>query len=125
MSKTKIVFYANEKGESLLLPYFDIWPKKVVDKFYVRIERLEELGHELKRPEADFLRDGIYELRVRHIKVNYRILYFFSGKIAVLYDGLTKEKIVPPKYINRAIAAKESFDKNPTKHTYEAEDNEN
>ena len=28
------------------------------DKVLVRIERLRELGHELRRPEADFLRDG-------------------------------------------------------------------
>jgi hypothetical protein len=31
---------------------------------YLRLERLREMGHELRRPEADFLRDGIYELRV-------------------------------------------------------------
>ncbi len=28
----------------------------------LRLERLREMGHELRRPEADFLRDGIYEL---------------------------------------------------------------
>lgn len=27
----------------------------------VKIERLRELGHELRRPETDLLRDGIYE----------------------------------------------------------------
>ena len=27
-------------------------------------ERLAQLGHELRRPEADYLRDQIYELRI-------------------------------------------------------------
>src|SRR2546426_10968641 len=28
----------------------------------LRLDRLREMGHELRRPEADLLRDGIYEL---------------------------------------------------------------
>jgi hypothetical protein len=35
------------------------------------------MGHELRRPEADFLRDGIYELRASLGGVHHRILYFF------------------------------------------------
>ncbi|MDP8205138.1 MAG: type II toxin-antitoxin system RelE/ParE family toxin [Candidatus Electryonea clarkiae] len=38
-------------------------PKKMQDKAEARILRLEEAGYELKRPVADILRDGIYELR--------------------------------------------------------------
>jgi hypothetical protein len=30
-----------------------------------RIELLSQLGHELRRPAADILRDGIYELRAK------------------------------------------------------------
>lgn len=67
-----------------------------------RIERLKEMGHMLRRPEADFLRDGIYELRVRHLNVNYRLLYFFHGQaISIISHGLTKEAEVPLKEIDR------------------------
>ena len=38
-------------------------PVKAQAKCFLRVERLRELGHELRRPEADLLRDGIYELR--------------------------------------------------------------
>lgn len=55
--------------------------KKALDKCRVRIERLRDLGHELRRPEADLLRDGIYELRVRLGTLNYRMLYFFHGQL--------------------------------------------
>jgi hypothetical protein len=35
------------------------------------------LGHELRRPEADFLRDGVYELRISLNHIQYRLLYCF------------------------------------------------
>jgi hypothetical protein len=49
-------------------------------KCFARIERLRELGHDIRRPEADFLRDGIYELRVSLSHVQYRILYSFHAE---------------------------------------------
>ena len=59
---------------------------------YLRLERLREMGRELRRPEADFLRDGIYELRVSLQGVHHRILYFFHGAVAaVVSHGLIKE----------------------------------
>src|SRR5262249_12017187 len=42
-----------------------------------RIERLRELGYDLRRPEADLLRDGVYKLRGSLNHVQYRILYSF------------------------------------------------
>ena len=68
---------------------------------------------------ADYLRDGIHELRVRHGHVNYRILYFFHGRAAaILAHGLTKEDEVPHADIERAIQRKETFAKDPANHTY-------
>lgn len=82
-------------------------------------ERLAELGHELRRPEADFLRDGIYELRWRVQSVHYRILYFFHGKAAVvLAYGFTKEDRVPAKDIDLARKRKDLFEADPAVHTY-------
>jgi DNA-binding XRE family transcriptional regulator len=43
--------------------WFEKLPDHAKDKVLVRIERLQDLGHELRWPEADFLRDGIRELR--------------------------------------------------------------
>ena len=81
---------------------------------------MKALGHELRRPEADYLRDGIYELRIRRGHVNYRILYFFYGNIAaVLSHGLVKERRVSPKEINKAIQRRQKFEQNPEQHTWE------
>lgn len=87
-----------------------------------RIRRLVELGHELRRPEADFLRDGIYELRAKKGRVNYRILYFFHGQnVATLGHAITKEGKIPDAEIERTSRRKEAFERNPARHTYEEE----
>ena len=66
--------------------------RRAYAKCVVRIQRLAQEGHALRRPEADYLRDGIYELRARQGRVNYRILYFFRGQnVVILAHGLTKE----------------------------------
>lgn len=76
-------------------------------------------GYELRRPIADMLRDGIYELRTRHGTVQYRILYFFHGQnVAVLAHSFTKEKKIPPEMIDEAVRRKNLFDASPDRHTY-------
>jgi putative component of toxin-antitoxin plasmid stabilization module len=93
--------------------------RRAFAKCVARIQRLTDAGFELRRPEADFLRDGIYELRIRVGKVNYRILYFFHGRVAaVLLHGLTKEGSVPNADIERAVRRKELFEATPARHTY-------
>ena len=72
-----------------------------------------------RRPVADYLRDGIYELRARRGRVNYRLLYFFHGRgVAILAHGLSKEDEVPDAEIERAIERKKAFAKAPARHTY-------
>src|SRR5580698_5017325 len=119
MPKTRVVFYMEDDGSVPVLEWLDSLPAKALDKCTVRIERLEEIGHELRRPEADFLRNGIYELRVGLQHVNYRILYFFHGRTAaVISHGLVKEDEVPSKEIQKAIERKRRFEQNPNAHTY-------
>ena len=120
MPETRVVFYRELDGSVPLLEWFDRLPSRVKAKCIVSIERLRELGHELRRPEADYLRDGIYELRVRYQSVNYRVLYFFHGRVAaVLSHGLKKERIVPPKEIELAVKRSSAYATNPRLHTYE------
>src|SRR6059058_4258636 len=112
MPQTKVVFYKEDDGSVPILDWLDSLQERALDKCRVRIERLEELGHELRRPEADLLRDGIYELRVGLQHVNYRMLYFFRGRIAaVISHGLVKEAEVPAKEIEKAIERKQRFEK--------------
>ena len=120
MPRTKVILFREEDGTVPLLEWLDNLEARVKAKCQVRIERLEELGHELRRPEADFLRDGIYELRVGFGGVHYRMLYFFHGKTAVvLSHGLVKAREVPPREINKAIERKRRFETNSDHFTHE------
>ncbi len=122
MPKTKVVFYQEDDGSVPVLEWLDTLSQKVQDKCFVKIERLAELGCELRRPEADLLRDKIYELRIGLRGINYRILYFFYGnQAAVLSHGIIKEQAVPPKEIDRAIKRKKKFEQDPEAHTYREE----
>ncbi len=53
MPKTKVVFYQEDDGSVPVLEWLDTLSQKVQDKCFVKIERLAELGCELRRPEAD------------------------------------------------------------------------
>jgi hypothetical protein len=117
----QIVFFSDQ-NKCPVLDWLDTLPKKVQAKAHVRIERLAEMGHELRRPEADLLREGIYELRWRFQSVNYRILYFFHGRTtAILSNGLTKEGQVPFNEIDISIERKRKFETNPDRYTFREE----
>jgi hypothetical protein len=111
-----MVFY--REGETIL---FDEWlntlPVKVQAKCLSQLGLLRSQGYELRRPIADILRDGIYELRPTYQGVHYRILYFFSGKnLVVISHGITKESQVPPIEIERALERKKKYEANPRAH---------
>ena len=120
MPKIPVVFYRESDGTAPVLKWLDALPAKAQDKCLIKIERLCELGHELRRPEADLLREGIYELRIGLQGINYRILYFFHGRTAaVLAQGLVKERVVPSREIDVALTRKRRFEQDPEHHTYE------
>jgi len=122
MPETEVVIFEENDSSSPLLEWFDEIPEKAQNKCIVKIERLAELGYEIRRPEGDILRDGIYELRASLQGVQYRILYFFNEGRVVLSHGIIKKgNEVPSVEIDRAIERKGRFLMNPEKHTYREE----
>lgn len=119
MPEIRVIFYQEKDGTVPLLMWLDGLSEKVQLKCLGRIERLKQEGHALRRPEADFLRDKIYELRIGFQGINYRMLYFFHGNVAaVVSHGIVKEDKVPPKEIEKAIERMEKFQRSPETHTY-------
>jgi phage-related protein len=119
--QTEVIFYQDEDGSAPALEWLRglrRGEQRAYAKCVARIRELAELGHELRRPAADLLRDGIHELRARSGRVHYRLLYFFHGKTAaVLAHGLTKEGAVPDAEIERALVRKKRFLENPERHS--------
>ena len=122
MPITEVVFYQEADGHSPVVEWLEelsSMDAAAYAKCVAVIERLEADGHALRRPTADILRDGIYELRAKKGRVNYRILYFFHGRnVAILAHGITKEAEVPKVEIERALRRKKAFEADPEQHTY-------
>lgn len=122
MPQIKLFFFQDADGAAPVWEWLkDLRARnpKAYIKCVVRIRRLAESGHELRRPEADLLRDGIYELRARLGTLNYRILYFFHGRdVGVLAHAITKEDEIPVVEINRAVQRKRTFVASPIAHTF-------
>lgn len=123
MPKTEVRFYQDERDRVPVLEWLVKLQAKdqaAYAKCVAAIRRLAAEGHEIRRPTADYLRDKIYELRVKRGRVNYRILYFFHGRnVVVLVHALIKERKVPDTDIDQALARKEQHEKDPEKHTYQ------
>ncbi len=129
MPRTDVVFYRDddEKQTVLVLRWMKTLPAKVQDKCQAYLGQLEDFGHELRRPVADYLRDGIHELRPSYQGVHYRMLYFFpkrekstvaEPRVVVVSHGFAKEGVVPDGEIERAIALKRAFELDPERHTF-------
>ena len=124
MPKTKIVFFKDTDGavpyKTWLNTYVTRRDRRAAIKCTIRLELLRDRGSELRRPYADYLRDGIYELRLEFGGVNYRILYFFhDAEVVVITHGLTKEAKVPAREIDLAVERKGMFESDPEGHRYE------
>ncbi len=124
MPGTEVIMFQETDGTVPLIKWLDRLPEKVQQKCLVKIQRLEEQGYELHRPEADSLRDGIHELRVAFRGIQFRMLYFFHGQQAVISHGLKKESEVPSKEIDLAIERRARFKSDPLKYTYTETGNE-
>jgi phage-related protein len=120
MPQTDVFFYRDEDGTVPVLTWLQELAasnRRAAAACIAKLRLLAAFGHELRRPNADYLRDGIYELRVRRGKVNYRILYFYHGQnVAILAHSLTKEQRVPPVDIVRALDRKQSYEQDPETH---------
>jgi hypothetical protein len=123
---TTLLFYCDKDGRSPVVEWLEELRRsdpKGYANCVVRIEQLASHGHELRRPAADYLRDGILELRAKQRHVQYRILYFFHGRnLAILANAITKAgSAVPNVEIERALGRKAAFEANPAAHTYDEE----
>ena len=123
MPPTRVILYQEADGRVPLDDWLGALPAKARAKCQVRLDRLEELGHKLRRPEAAYLREGIYELRMTHSGVNYRMLYFFDRTEAmVVSHGFSKQQgPVPPREIMLALRRKAAFAADPAAHTFTPE----
>jgi phage-related protein len=123
MPFTPLVLFRDDDGSIPLQDWLDGLQEKARERCLTKLELLEESGHELRRPAAEYIEGtDLYELRVKFHKVNLRMLYFFHGQEAVVVShGFAKEGRLPQKEINLAAERMMKFKSNPERHTHRQE----
>lgn len=103
-------FYLRERGDEPVREFLRALPKEIRRLAGGILEKLGEFGPGLRRPHADYLKDGIYELRFRWERVEFRILYFFDGTEVVLTNAFVKKtRRAPNEEIERAIRRRDEW----------------
>jgi phage-related protein len=123
MPNTPVVLYLEDDNSVPLRDWLDGLPAQVRDRCLARLDLLEQLGHELRRPHAEYIEGtDLYELRLKVFRINYRMLYFFHGqRAAVVSHGFSKEDRIPPGEINLATERMGKFKADPDRHTFREE----
>lgn len=83
-----IYFYVDDRGHRPVKEFVDSLPMRDQAKVLAYLEELKRQGHNLRRPMADYLSEGIYELRPK----DNRIFYFFFLKDNVVLLHAIKKK---------------------------------
>ncbi len=87
-----IEYYQSEAGRTPVKDYIDSLDAGSRAKVARTLELLEEFGISLGMPYAKHLEQHLWELRTRHGRNRYRIIYFLAtGQTFVLLHGLTKK----------------------------------
>ncbi len=107
----EVEFYETKDGECPTQLFLDGLSPSIDLPFVMNdLARLEAFGNQLRRPQADYLERGIYELRTETASGQIRLLYFFfyQEKI-VISHGIRKKQKVPPNQIDRAVANRKDY----------------
>ncbi len=121
MPPVRLVIFQNHEESVPFLDWFQGLEDKARAKCQARLKLLSREGFSLRRPVADYLRDGVYELRFKVRGVNFRVLYFYFGRDTVVVShGLSKQAArVPSPEIDQALKNMTVFEKDPEAHTFD------
>ena len=62
-------------------------------KIFAYLEELKRQGHNLRRPMADYIGNGIYELRPKHDRIFY--FFFLKDRVVLLHAIRKKSDKIP------------------------------
>jgi phage-related protein len=93
-----IEYYQSPGGKYPIEEYVDSLDAKSRARVARTLDLLEEFGINLGMPYARYLEKQLWELRIRHGRNRYRIIYFLDiGETFVLLHGFTKKTATVPK----------------------------
>jgi hypothetical protein len=91
--------FRTEQGEALVQAFIAALAGRDRDEAVALVRLLEEQGNALRRPQSGILKEGLFELRGKQIRIFYM---FLPGRRVVLLDGeIKKRDDIPPKTLKR------------------------
>jgi len=90
-----VYYFIDEDGCKPVKDFIGSLTDKEQAKVYAYIAELKNQGNNLRRPMADYLRDGIYELRPKDNRIFY---FFYLRDRAVLVHAIKKHVQRIPEY---------------------------
>lgn len=100
-----IYYFVDERGDNPVRDFIESLPLKERAKVFAYINELKRQGNNLRRPMADYLEDGIYELRAK----DNRIFYFFYLKdnAVLVHAAKKKTREIPRNDLNLCLKRKQ------------------
>jgi len=93
-----VEFYEQENGKTPMVEFLDSLDIKMKAKVLQMISVLQDYGNELREPYTKYLKDGIFELRVKQGSDITRSFYFFiTGKKIIMTNGFVKKTSKTPE----------------------------
>ena len=83
-----VYYFVDERGMSPVKEFIDSLSIKEQTKVFAYLIELRNQGNNLRRPMADYLGNGVYELRPKDNRIFY---FFFLEESAVLLHAIRKK----------------------------------
>ena len=98
MQKFDIDFYKKNDGSCPVIEFLNGLDVKMRAKIMWMLKLLEQNGSDLREPYSKFLKDGIFELRIKQGTDIVRVLYFFMiGHRIIITNGFVKKSQLTPR----------------------------
>ena len=99
-----VYFFIEKDGSSPVEKFIGELTEKERAKVRAYIKILREFGHNVRRPIADYLKEGIYELKPQAHRVFY--FYFMKDSVVLLHMIRKRTDKIPPNDLSLCIKRK-------------------
>ena len=103
-----VSFFIDERGHRPVREFIDQLPLKEQAKIIAYLAELKRQGNNLHRPMADYLGEGIYELRPRDNRVFY--FFFLRENVVLLHAIRKKTDKIPQRDIDLCLKRKKQVE---------------
>ncbi|MEK6564541.1 MAG: type II toxin-antitoxin system RelE/ParE family toxin [Candidatus Omnitrophota bacterium] len=93
-----VYYFVDKTGKVPVKEFITSLTLKEQAKIFAYIRELKKQGNNLRRPMADYLKDGIYELRPKDNRIFY---FFYLRDSAVLVNAIKKRTSEIPEVVLR------------------------